>query len=80
MGFSRAVHSCTTEVIYVLSIFSLLLFVLLFSSFKTEVNLVIRYLRKPWRGGDSLPGTVQVQNLLQPGVIDFLCAQKSELW
>lgn len=52
---------------YVLSIFSLSLFILLFSSLKTEVILVISYFRKPWGCGDNLLGTVQVQNVLQPG-------------
>lgn len=57
-------YIAANKVIYVLSIFSLSLFILLFSSLKTEVILVISYFRK--RGGDSLLGTVQVQKVLQP--------------
>lgn len=65
--FSCCTYLLITKVIYVLSAFSLSLFLLLFSGFRTEIVLVSSYLRKPWRGGDSLLCTVQVRDVLQPG-------------
>lgn len=65
--FSCCTYLLITKVIYILSAFSLSLFLLLFSGFRTEIVLVSSYLRKPWRGGDSLLCTVQVRDVLQPG-------------
>jgi len=69
--FLRVFSCCTylliTKVIYVFGIFSLLMFTLLFSSFRNEVIVVSSYLRKPWRGRGSLPAAVQVRYVLRLG-------------